>query len=73
MSFKPVGAAAVNVLAKLAAKRAVREELREQGVRVTLVKPADLSAATAKYLDQHPELYLDALKLAHRLGLLPVS
>jgi hypothetical protein len=47
----------------------VQGELRAQGVRVTLVKPADISAKAQVYLSQHPELYREALERAQRLGL----
>jgi hypothetical protein len=43
-TFQPISASAVHVLARMAARRAVQEELRSQGVRVTLVKPAEISA-----------------------------
>jgi hypothetical protein len=40
-TFQPVSALAVHVLARLAARKAVQEQLRADGVRVSLVKPAD--------------------------------
>ena len=43
-TFLPVSASAVHVLARMAARRAVQEELRSQGPRVSLVKPAEISA-----------------------------
>ena len=39
-TFQPVSASAVHVLARLAARKAVQEQLRADGVRVSLVKPA---------------------------------
>jgi hypothetical protein len=42
-TVQPISASAVHVLARLAARKAVQEELRSQGVRVSLVKPADIS------------------------------
>ena len=68
--FKLVGTHAVNVLARLAAKRAVQDELRSEGIRVTLVKPADIAAQAKVYLEQHPELYQEALERALHLGLI---
>ena len=67
--FRPISASAVHVLARLAARRAVQEELRSQGVRVSLVKPAEISAKAQSYLADHPELYREALERAQRLGL----
>jgi hypothetical protein len=67
-SFKPVGNQAIHVLARLAAKRAVQDELRAAGVRVTLVKPADIAAQAKVYLEQHPELWVLARERARRMG-----
>ena len=55
-------------LARLAAKRAVQDEMRAQGVRVTLVFPAELMRQAREYLDTHPELYQLALERAKRMG-----
>jgi hypothetical protein len=68
-TFLPVSASAVHVLARMAARRAVQEQLRADGVRVTLVKPAEISARAQVYLSQHPELYREALERAQRLGM----
>jgi hypothetical protein len=68
-TFQPVSASAVHVLARLAARRAITEQLRAEGVRVSLVKPAEISAKAQVYLGQHPELYREALERAQRLGL----
>jgi hypothetical protein len=67
--MKPIGTSAVQVLAKVAAKRAVREHLREQGIRVSLVKPAEIVALAQAYLANHPELYRDALHRALQMKL----
>ena len=68
-TFQPISASAVHVLARMAARRAVTEELRAQGVRVSLVKPSEISARAQVYLQSHPELYREALERAQRLGL----
>jgi len=68
-TFQPVSASAVAVLARLMAKRAVQEELRADGVRVSLVKPAELSVKAQAYLQAHPELYREAKARALRLGM----
>ena len=68
-TFQPISASAVHVLARLAARKAVQEQLRSEGVRVTLVKPAEISAKAQVYLQSHPELYREALERAQRLGL----
>ena len=48
-SFSHIGNHAINVLARLAAKKAVQEQLRPDGVRVTLVRPAEISAKAQVY------------------------
>jgi hypothetical protein len=68
--MKPLGNHAIDVLAKLAAKRKVQEQLREQGIRVTLVKPADIAAQTERYLAANPHLYEEAMQQALQMGLL---
>jgi hypothetical protein len=55
--FRPISVSAVHVLARLAARKAVQEQLRADGVRVSLVKPAEISARAQSYLADHPELY----------------
>ena len=67
--FRPISASAVHVLARLAARRAITEQLRSQGVRVSLVKPAEISAKAQVYLQSHPELYRAAVERAQRLGM----
>jgi len=68
-TFQPIGASAVHVLARMAARKAVQEELRSQGVRVSLVKPSEISVKAQAYLQSHPELYREALERAQRLGM----
>ena len=63
-TFHPISASAVHVLARMAARKAVQEELRDQGVRVSLVKPADIGVKAQAYLQEHPEL-IDAARSAH--------
>ena len=67
--IRPISASAVHVLARLAARRAITEQLRSQGVRVSLVKPAEISAKAQVYLQSHPELYREALERAQRMGM----
>src|SRR5262249_49022876 len=67
--FRPISVSAFHVLARMAARKAVQEQLRSQGVRVSLVKPAEISVKAQVYLSQHPELYREALERAQRLGM----
>jgi hypothetical protein len=59
---------AVMQFARLAAKRAVQEALRAQGVRVSLFPHAELMRQAGEYLANHPELYQLALERANKLG-----
>jgi hypothetical protein len=59
---------AVMLFARLAAKRAVQEALRAQGVRVSLFPHAELMRQAGEYLANHPELYQLALERANKLG-----
>ena len=53
-SFEHISIGAVKVLARLAAKKAVQAELKAQGVRVTLVRPAEINAQATIYLANQP-------------------
>jgi hypothetical protein len=66
--FQHLGTLAVNVLARQAAKKAVTEQLRAKGVRVTLVPHHEIVAQTKRYLEAHPELYEQALQRAWQMG-----
>ncbi len=59
---------AVMLFARLAAKRAVQDEMRAQGVRASLVPHAEIMRQAREYLDTHPELYQLALERAKRIG-----
>ena len=67
-SFKLVGTHAVNVLARLAAKTAVKEQMRGEGIRMTLVPPREITERAQQYLAEHPELYQQALERAKQMG-----
>jgi hypothetical protein len=68
-TFQPISASAVQMLARLAAKKAVTEQLRAEGRRVTLISPAEINAKVRAYLVDHPELYQQALERAQRMGM----
>jgi hypothetical protein len=69
-SFSHIGNHAINVLARLAAKNAVKEKLRGDGVRLTLVPPREITEQAQRYLADHPELYREAQLRAQRMGLI---
>jgi hypothetical protein len=66
--FKPIGTHAVKVLARLAARNAIKQQLRDQGVRVTLVPVHEIEEKAREYLANHPELYVQARERARKMG-----
>jgi hypothetical protein len=69
--FKPIGRSAVSVLARLAARNIIKEQLRDQlGVRLSLVPIREITEKARVYLEQHPELYQQALERARQLGMI---
>jgi hypothetical protein len=66
--FQKLGTSAVNVLARLAAKNAVKAQLQGQGVRVSHVRQAEIIRQANEYLGVHPELYQQALERAMAKG-----
>jgi hypothetical protein len=69
MAKAHISVVGINILARQAAKKAVTEQLRAAGVRITLVKPAEIAAQAQTYLAQHPELYEQAREHAQRMGM----
>jgi hypothetical protein len=69
VTFQPISASAVHVLARLAAKKAVKEQMRADGRRMMLVPPAEINVKVAEHLALHQELYVEARERAHRLGM----
>jgi hypothetical protein len=69
-SLFPIGTPVVKMLARSAARRAVNEQLRAQGVRVSHVKYAEIVSRASAYLADHPALYTEALERAQRLGMI---
>jgi hypothetical protein len=68
--FQLVGTQAVKVLARLAARNEVKRQLQGQGVRVSHVRHAEILARASEYLEQHPELWAQALARAQHLGMI---
>ena len=66
--FQHLGTLAVNVLARQAARKAVKEHLRAQGIRLTYVPHRQIVRQTKAHLEAHPELYEQALQRAWEMG-----
>ena len=60
---------AINFLGRSAAKKVVTEQLRDQGVRLTLAPIREITERAQVYLEQHPELYQQALTQARQPNL----
>jgi hypothetical protein len=67
--FRPVSVHAVRVLARLATKRAIEAEIKDQGVHPWLVRLWEINDRARVYLAQHPELLEQAEEKARLLGL----
>jgi hypothetical protein len=67
--FRPVSVHAVRVLARLATKRAIEAEIKDQGVHPWLVRLSEINDRARVYLAQHPELLEQAEEKARLLGL----
>jgi hypothetical protein len=69
-SFKPIGTHAISILARLAARNEVKQQLRAQAIRPSSVKPAEITERARAYLDANPHLYEEAMARAWRMGLI---
>jgi hypothetical protein len=57
----------VHVAARAIAKRAVVQELREAGVRVTLTPPRVINEKATVYIATHPEIWPLAIERARKI------
>src|SRR5262249_54547066 len=64
-TFKHISVHMVHILARLAAKRAVQQQLRDEGVRVSLVPPPEVSEQATAYVHNHPEVRTETMARAH--------
>jgi hypothetical protein len=62
------GEVAIKIAARALAKRAVEDGLRAKGVRVTLVRPAEITEKAKVLLTNNPELWRAAYHRAERAG-----
>ena len=59
---------AISFFARSAARNAVKQKLRDDGARLSLVPVRVICELAERYLAEHPELYTLALQRARRLG-----
>jgi hypothetical protein len=57
----------IHILARLQAKRLVQDQLRAEGIRLSLVSPREVQERATAYLAQRPDLWKEAIARAHRL------
>jgi hypothetical protein len=58
---------AVRVLAQMAAKNAVKNQIRAQGLKLHHFAAKDITLRAEAWLDAHPELFAEARAKAERL------
>jgi len=66
-SFQHIGPAAIKILARLEARKAAKEQFRQQGIKY--YRHVELLRQASEYLAQHPELYEVALARAWQMGM----
>jgi hypothetical protein len=64
----PVTQFQIVVLARWMAKKAIKEKLWRQHVKLSSIPARDISLAAHSYLAEHPELYAEAKVLAERIS-----
>ena len=63
---------AISFFARSAAKQAVKEKIKADGARLSLVPIREINEQAEVYLADHPELYQQALERARRLGMIEI-
>jgi hypothetical protein len=66
-SFSHIGHHAINVLARLEARKAAKEQFRQRGIKY--YRHVELLRQASEYLAQHPEIYEVALARAWQMGM----
>jgi hypothetical protein len=66
-AFQSIGHHAINVLARLEARKAAKEQFRQRGIRD--YRHVELLRQASEYLAAHPELYEVALARAWQMGM----
>jgi len=64
---------AINYCARSIAKNAVKEQMRAEGRRMTLVPSREITEKANDYLATHPELYQQALERAKQIGMIDLQ
>ena len=57
-----------NILTRSAARNVIKQQMRDAGIRLTLVSIREINEKAYAYLADHPELYTQALERALRMG-----
>jgi hypothetical protein len=59
---------AINHCARSIARNVIKQQLRDQGVRVSLVPVHEIEEKAREYLAANPRLYEEALERARKMG-----
>jgi hypothetical protein len=57
----------IGICARSIARKAVEQELREQGARVSLVPPGVINEKATRYIADHPEIWAQAQERARKI------
>jgi hypothetical protein len=65
--FRHISVHVVHVFARAAARRVIKEQLRDEGVRVSLVPTREVNDKATEYLAAHPEVWAKAMERARQM------
>jgi hypothetical protein len=65
--FKNISVHVIHILARMMAKDAIGAQLRNEGVNPQHVLPREINERATTYLHDHPEVWREAMTLAHRI------
>jgi hypothetical protein len=65
--FQHISVHVIHILARLMAKDKVRAQLRNEGIDARFALPRVINERATSYLAQHPEVWKEAITIAHRI------
>jgi hypothetical protein len=67
LEFKHISSHVIWILARMKAKDAIRAQLKNEGINPQHVLPRDINERATAYLRDHPEVWREAITMAHRI------
>jgi hypothetical protein len=67
LEFRHISVHVIHILARLMAKDKVRAQLRNEGIDARFVLPRDINERATTYLRDHPQVWKEAILMAHRI------